>query len=188
MEPTAGENAPLLGELLAVAPLSWRGILACIGAGGIIGLERQIQGKPVGVRTSILICLGTYALVVAGLAIANADSDPTRIVGQVVTGIGFLGAGVMLARDGAVVGVTSAASIWMLAAIGVIIATHAPSLGVKLAILSVVVLVGTNYAEVALRGMGHRAHCLLHPNQPHPPESSAAPDSGGARARKPMQE
>lgn len=159
-----------------MAPLTWPGILACIGAGGIIGLERQIQGKPVGVRTSILICLGTYTLVVGGLSIADEDSDPTRIVGQVITGIGFLGAGVMLARDGAVVGVTSAASIWMLAAIGIIIATQLPGLGIKLALLSVFVLVGINYAEVGLLGMRRHAHRLLHPHQPADKPASRTPD------------
>lgn len=156
-------------SIFSVEPLSWRAIAACLIAAGIIGCERQIQGKPVGVRTSILICLGTYALVTAGIAISSDASDPTRIVGQIITGIGFLGAGVMLARDGAVVGVTSAASIWMLAAIGVLIATQSPALGIKLAILSVLVLVGINYAEVGLKGLRYRAHRILHPHQRRSP-------------------
>ena len=104
---------------ISVAPLSWISLFACLLAGGIVGIERQWQGKPIGIRTSILICLGTYVFVAIGSVIVTGTTDPTRIIGQVITGIGFLGAGVMLTRDGMVVGATSAASIWVLAAIGV---------------------------------------------------------------------
>ncbi|MBX3176499.1 MAG: MgtC/SapB family protein [Candidatus Hydrogenedentes bacterium] len=178
------------GGLLNVAPLSWSAIFACIASGAIIGCERQIQGKPMGARTSILICLGTYALVTAGLGITNEVSDPTRVVGQIITGIGFLGAGVMMTRDGAVVGVTSAASIWMLAAIGIIIATSAPVLGIKLAVLSVIILVGLNYTETALRGLGGLAHRVLHPHMRESEEVEHTLPPGGERrrpARKPAE-
>ena len=133
---------------ISVEPLSWISILACLISGGIIGLERQWQGKPIGIRTSVLICLGTYVFVEIGEVTVTATADPTRIIGQVITGIGFLGAGVMLTRDGMVVGATSAASIWVLAAIGVVIATGSPFLGVKLAVIAVAILVGINYLEV----------------------------------------
>lgn len=160
---------------LSVAPLSWIDLFACLLAGGIIGLERQWQGKPIGIRTSALICLGTYVFVAIGAAIINDTADPTRIVGQVITGIGFLGAGVMLTRDGMVVGATSAASIWVLAAIGVVIGTGSPFLGVKLALLSVVVLVGINALELRCawlqRGMHERPHKV-------PPEFERRTDSG----------
>lgn len=145
---------------ISVVPLSWVALFACLLAGGIIGLERQWQGKPIGIRTSVLICLGTYVFVAIGAAIINDTADPTRIIGQVITGIGFLGAGVMLTRDGMVVGATSAASIWVLAAIGVVIATGSPLLGVKLALLAVAVLVGINALELRCawlqRGMHER--------------------------------
>lgn len=127
--------------------MSWIALLACHVAGGIVGIERQWQGKPIGIRTSILICLGTYIFVAIGLSMVTGNTDPTRIIGQVITGIGFLGAGVMLTRDGMVVGATSAASIWVLAAIGVVIATGSPGLGVKLSIISVAVLVGISFLE-----------------------------------------
>ncbi len=134
-----------------VAPLTWGGLGACLLSGGIIGLERQYRGKPVGVRTCVLICLGTYVFVKVGLSTTTPTSDPTRIIGQIVTGIGFIGAGVMLTRDGSVVGATSAADIWMMAAIGVVIAVASPWLGIKLAVLSVVTLLGVQYLEVRMR-------------------------------------
>jgi len=80
-------------------------------------------------------------------SISNEVTDPSRIVGQVVTGIGFLGAGVILARHGAIIGVTSAAAIWVLAAIGVVIGLGLPWLGVKLAVLTVAILVGVDFLE-----------------------------------------
>ena len=72
--------------------------------GAIIGLERQLKGKPVGVRTSSLITLGTYLFLSTAYLLQGQIVDPSRVVGQVITGIGFLGAGVMLAKEGAVVG------------------------------------------------------------------------------------
>lgn len=66
--------------------------------------------------------MGTYVFITSSMLVAVDFTDPSRIIGQVVTGIGFLGAGAMLAKEGVVVGVTSAATIWALAAVGVCIA------------------------------------------------------------------
>ncbi len=99
----------------------WLHIGTALLVGGAIGLERQIRGKVAGVRTSILICLGTEIFVALGASFPAHEADPTRVVGQVVTGIGFLGAGVILSREGRLVGVTTAALIWMLAALGAMI-------------------------------------------------------------------
>jgi putative Mg2+ transporter-C (MgtC) family protein len=88
---------------------SWLKILISLLCGGIIGFERQIRGKPAGIRTSILICLGTVVFVSHGTSLA--DGDKYRVLAQVVTGIGFLGAGLMISQEGTVRGVTSAAII-----------------------------------------------------------------------------
>lgn len=138
-------------DFLSVDPLSWIGIGSAILAGSIIGLERQLLGKPVGIRTSVLICMGTYVFVRIAAIVTSEGADPSRVIGQVVTGIGFLGAGVMMSRDGSVKGVTSAAAIWMLAAIGVTIGTGQTHLGVKLAVLTVCVLVGVDSLEATFR-------------------------------------
>lgn len=137
--------------LFSIAPLSWKAILACAFSGGIMGFERKTQGKPIGMRTNIVICLGTYTYITAAMAVVTESADPTRVIGQVITGIGFLGAGVILTRNGMVIGVTTAASIWMLAAIGVIIATEPPILGVKLSVLCVFILTVVGYIERGLR-------------------------------------
>jgi len=138
-------------EILNIAPLNWYGIAASLAAGGIIGLERQLLGKPVGMRTSMLITLGTYVFIVISNSVADSATDPSRIIGQVVTGIGFIGAGVMLTKNGSVVGVTSASAIWMEAAIGSSIGLNYFGTGIKLALLTVIVLVGVDVAEHTLK-------------------------------------
>ena len=142
---------------VSIHPYSWISIGTSILCGSIVGLERQLRGKPVGIRTSSLIVLGTYIFIVSSLLIENEVTDKSRIIGQVVTGIGFLGAGVMLAKDGAVLGVTSAATIWALAAIGVCVAVVGSFVALKLSILVVLILYGVDlledYSSIFTRGV-----------------------------------
>lgn len=146
-----------LSQLFSIEPYDWLSIGTALLCGLIIGLERQLRGKPVGIRTSSLITLGTYVFIVSAMHVSNDASDPSRIIGQVITGIGFLGAGVMLARDGMVIGVTSAATIWALAAVGVCIAVASHSTAIKLSIIVVFVLVGVDlmedYSQALTRGV-----------------------------------
>lgn len=99
-------------------PGFWITVGMAMLCGGIVGLERQLRGKPAGVRTSILICLGTTIFIHLGTYATEGLADPTRVLGQIITGIGFLGAGVIISREGTVTGVTTAAVVWTLAAIG----------------------------------------------------------------------
>lgn len=145
-------------QFLSIAPLDWSGIASAIISGMIIGFERQMLGKPVGVRTASLISLGTYLFVAIAQSVIVGEGDPSRVIGQIITGIGFLGAGVMFNKDGLVVGVTSAAAIWGLAAIGVIIGTGHHLTGVKLAILVVLLLVGIDLFEGAFKFMQRGVH------------------------------
>lgn len=85
--------------------------------GGAIGLEREWRGKAAGLRTHILIAIGAALFTTTSMQLAPAG-DPTRIAAQVVTGVGFIGAGVILRHEGGVVGLTTAASIFVVAAIG----------------------------------------------------------------------
>jgi putative Mg2+ transporter-C (MgtC) family protein len=121
--------------------------------GAIIGIERQLRGKPAGIRTSILICLGTMAFVRLGSLVTGETGDSTRVLGQVVTGVGFIGAGVMLAREGLVRGVTSAAVIWTLAAIGALIGFTHYGAALALALLVLAVLSGVQLLEQAVRNL-----------------------------------
>src|SRR4026209_2423943 len=118
---TRGPNSTRLGPVFDAlnpdSPAFWYRLGTAILCGGIIGLERQLRGKAAGIRTSILICLGTELSVSLGASFQGERVDPTRVLAQVVSGIGFLGGGVILAREGAIVGVTSAAVIWGLAAL-----------------------------------------------------------------------
>jgi len=92
--------------------------------GALIGIERERKAKPAGFRTNILICLGSSMYMSVGLLLVTdgnqAGSDPARIAAQVVTGIGFLGAGCIIQDRGQVKGLTTAATIWVVAAIGII--------------------------------------------------------------------
>lgn len=95
-------------------------ILICFGLSFLIGLERQYRERPVGLRTSILVCIGAFLYVSFSFLVGS--NDISRIAAQVVTGIGFLGAGVIL-KDGAKVkGLTTAATLWCVSAIGVLCA------------------------------------------------------------------
>jgi putative Mg2+ transporter-C (MgtC) family protein len=145
-------------DMFSIAPLDWEALLCCFLSAVVIGLERQLQGKPVGMRTSALICIGTYVFVAMSWHVSNGVTDPSRIIGQVVTGIGFLGAGVMLAKDGSIIGVTSAAAIWILAAIGTTIGLGSHWLGVKLAILTEVILIGVSHLENTFEFMQRGVH------------------------------
>lgn len=148
-------------NVIDVSPLTWDGLLCCFLSGLIVGLERQLRGKPVGMRTSALICIGTYVFVAITRHVSNDVTDPSRIIGQVVTGIGFLGAGVILARQGAIIGVTSASAIWILAAIGVVIGVGNPWLGVKLAVLTVLILAGVEFIENRFESLQKGVHGSL---------------------------
>lgn len=158
-----------LAELISIAPFEWQAVGTSILCGTIIGLERQLRGKPVGIRTSALITLGTYIFIAASMLVSTTATDPSRIIGQVITGIGFLGAGVMLARDGMVLGVTSASTIWSLAAIGVCIAIGYDVVAIKLSLVVVFVLVGVDtmedYSHVLTRGVHKKYQDWFEKNQ-----------------------
>jgi putative Mg2+ transporter-C (MgtC) family protein len=131
----------------------WTAIGVAILCGTVIGIERQLRGKPAGIRTSILICLGTCLFIRLGVGEAGPGTDSTRVLGQVVTGIGFLGAGVIFARGGTVVGITSAAVIWLLAAIGAMIGFERYVEAIVIAFIAVVLLAGIKVLEGKMSGL-----------------------------------
>lgn len=116
---------------------------AAVLCGAVIGLERELKGKPAGFRTNILICLGASIYMCVGLLLVRAaggEFDPTRIAAQVVTGIGFIGAGCILQAGGRVTGLTSAATIWVVASIGLVAGAGFPLLAFLSAWIVVVTL------------------------------------------------
>jgi putative Mg2+ transporter-C (MgtC) family protein len=87
--------------------------------GAVVGYQRERAGKPAGLRTHILICVGAALFTVASLYGFGAAADPARVAAGIVAGIGFLGAGAIMRRgEGVVEGLTTAATIWAVAAIG----------------------------------------------------------------------
>ena len=88
--------------------------------GIIIGVEREYRNKPAGVRTMVLICVGCAVFTALSFHVAPT-SDASRIIAQIVTGVGFLGGGVIMKNEDKILGVTTAAFIWVIAAIGVMI-------------------------------------------------------------------
>lgn len=94
--------------------------------GGVIGYERELHGRPAGIRTHMLIVMG--AVLFTELSRSFGAGDPSRIAAQIVTGIGFLGAGTIMRMGPEVKGLTSAASIWAAAAIGMAISAGGPFL------------------------------------------------------------
>jgi putative Mg2+ transporter-C (MgtC) family protein len=136
----------------------WLRVGTAFFCGAIIGLERQIRGKPAGIRTSVLVCLGTCTFILLSNTAAAAGGDPTRVLGQVVTGIGFLGAGVILTWEGAVLGVTSAATIWMLAAIGAAVGFGWIRAAIALAAVTVGVLVGIDLLVASFATLRRGVH------------------------------
>jgi putative Mg2+ transporter-C (MgtC) family protein len=144
-----------------IAPLRIEGIVTAIICGLIIGLERQLSGKPTGIRTCSLICLGTYVFVTVNQLLQGNNIDPGRIVGQVVTGIGFIGAGVILTRQGVVIGITSAAVIWVLAGVGILIGFGKYAAAILLSIITVAILLGMNLLEKTFVALRKGVHAKL---------------------------
>ena len=105
-------------------------LLAALVAGGVIGIERSFHGRPAGFRTHTLVCLASSLLMLVtvyqtrwllpGVPLDTIRTDPTRMAQGIMTGIGFLGAGVIFKEGLSVRGLTTAASIWMTAAIGIL--------------------------------------------------------------------
>lgn len=129
--------------------------------GGAIGLEREVRGKAAGLRTNILICLGAVLFTDLSIGMAGPTGDPARIAAQVVTGVGFLGAGTILQSRGTVVGLTSAATIWLVAAIGVAIGAGATIEAAGSTLLVVLILAVLGALERRVRGVATVRHIAI---------------------------
>lgn len=99
-------------------------VLYATFCGGVVGLERELKQKVAGIKTNILICVGSTLFSATGcLLAASYHSDPGRVPAQIISGIGFLGAGAIFRSHGKIEGLTTASLIWIVAAIGVLIGT-----------------------------------------------------------------
>lgn len=118
-------------------------ILVGFALGGAIGLERERRAKAAGLRTHMLVAGGAAIFTVASFAVFTTEGtvrDPTRIAAQIVTGVGVLGAGAILRSGGSVSGLTTAASIWVAAAVGILAGGGAYALGVVSVVLTMITM------------------------------------------------
>ncbi len=125
-----------------IMPNEIPGVLLAVIFGAVIGLERQLRGKPAGLRTNILICLGSAVFTIISKQMAEPGGSFTRIAAQIVTGVGFLGAGAIIQDRGGIHGLTTAATIWLVASIGMACGAHLYSLAFISTIIAIVVLIG----------------------------------------------
>ena len=118
----------------------WLRLLVAAGLGAAIGLEREYRQKPAGLRTNILIAVGSALFTMLSVAMGRDGATPDRIAAQVVTGVGFLGGGAILRQRSTVHGMTTAATIWVNAAIGMAAGLGDLSLAATATALTLVVL------------------------------------------------
>jgi len=138
-------------------------LIASTLLGAVIGWERFVDHKPAGLRTHTLVCLGSTAFMVAAERFLSAGGyanvDPTRVMQGVITGVGFLGAGSIIQAGGSVRGLTTAATVWLVAAIGVAVGAGDMGIALSLTGMAIVVLRGFRWIEEAWR--------RHHPRPPH---------------------
>jgi putative Mg2+ transporter-C (MgtC) family protein len=125
-------------------------IVLAVVLGAAIGVEREFSGKAAGLRTNILICLGAAAFTIISKRMAGEADSLTRIAAQVVTGVGFLGAGAIIQDRGGVHGLTTAATIWFVASIGVACGAALYELALIMTLLAVFVLIGLRQIQKTL--------------------------------------
>lgn len=122
-------------------------LILALALGGFLGLEREQVGKPAGVRTFALVSIGSALYVILSQFLmqdailnANTNFDPSRVISQIIVGIGFLGGGVILRHGYQVIGLTTAAELWVVAAIGAAVALGYYSLASIVALLAFLIM------------------------------------------------
>jgi putative Mg2+ transporter-C (MgtC) family protein len=145
----------MFGDLRAVVPppLSEITLVAVAFLCGMtVGLERERHEKPAGLRTIVLICTGSAIFTLASVSPAMGQREPARIAAQIVTGVGFLGAGSILRDRFVVTGLTTAATVWATAGVGMVVGAGYATAGVALSLTILIALAGLKFIEEHLAG------------------------------------
>ena len=129
-------------------------ILISVACGAMLGMEREYQNKSAGLRTMVLICLGSTVFTIISRNIGSGTDD--RIAANIITGIGFIGAGVIFKENFNVKGLTTAAVIWISAAIGMMIGSEEYRLGIILTVIVLVVLLLFSKIEALVDYINHQ--------------------------------
>jgi len=136
-------------------------VLAAV-LGGLIGIEREIRDKPAGLRTNILICVGSTLFMSLSTQVAQLlGGDPTRIAAQIISGIGFLGAGAVLHSHGFVLGLTTAATIWVVAGVGMALGSGMYLVAAFATAMSLVTLYFLSFIEDKIQGRRSYSYALV---------------------------
>jgi putative Mg2+ transporter-C (MgtC) family protein len=136
-------------------------LLIALVIGGVIGIEREISSKAAGFRTMILISLGSALFTIMSLKLGAPDNED-RIAANILTGIGFIGAGVVFKEGFNVVGITSAATIWITAALGMAIGSRDYALAIWGTVLTIIVLFLFEYVQnLFTRYHQHRGYHII---------------------------
>lgn len=123
-------------------------IILAAAFGAVVGLEREYKQKAAGLRTNVLICIGAAVFTIISRKMgAEHDLSQTRIAAQIVTGVGFLGAGAIIRDRGGVLGLTTAATIWLVASIGMACGAGYYSLALATTVIIIGVLLGLGNLE-----------------------------------------
>lgn len=145
-------NCAIQSFLQAWIPMEYvMPILSAMFFGAIIGIEREIHHKPAGLRTNILICMGAAVFTLLAQHIGKNTDAESRIIQGVITGVGFLGAGVLMHEQGSVHGLTTAATIWIVTAVGIACGARAYGIAVAAVIPAILILIGLQPYEQKLR-------------------------------------
>jgi putative Mg2+ transporter-C (MgtC) family protein len=135
--------------------------------GGVLGLEREFRHKAAGLRTNMLISVGSALFTVMSIELTARTGDPSRVAAQIVTGVGFLGAGAIMRTGGGVHGLTTAATIWVNAAVGVAVGAGSYKVAFSAAGVTILVLLVLYPIEL-----------WLDRHFPSPPDSHDKPSTG----------
>jgi putative Mg2+ transporter-C (MgtC) family protein len=154
-----GLSNPPGGSVMPYGEVLLRLVLAAL-LGAAVGLEREVHGRPAGIRTYLILSMGSALLMVLSeyLQVAYhakfpglAQGDPARIAGQAITGIGFLGAGVILRYKDNIRGLTTAACVWLVCSVGLTVGAGFYLVSVAVTLMTVLALIGLKAGERHLR-------------------------------------
>lgn len=135
-------------------PSVWLRLFLSVVLSGIIGWERELHGRPAGIRTHMMVCLGATMLILSSeyfhLHSSGAQFDSDRMAAGIITGIGFLGAGAIMREGNLVRGLTTAGCIWFVAGLGIVVGEKYYALAVWITLVALVMLVFLRYVESRL--------------------------------------
>jgi putative Mg2+ transporter-C (MgtC) family protein len=147
-------------DFLQILDITGKLVLAA-ALGGAIGWQRESLDRPAGLRTHILVCVGSAIYMLVSTSFDVIGSDPGRIAAQVATGMGFLGAGTIIRHGSVVRGLTTAASLWVMAAVGLCVGRGGASLTVAVIGTLVVLATLTLLKRIEVTAIAHRQYRSL---------------------------